>query len=124
MHPILSHPGRLALYLAAWLPIVGLLTILFTVSGAPAGSQLDGWIAKSFPQEVLARMQHVALRGRLNYKDIGWGLRILLRIEAMTNRDPEARREARRGFDYMDRSAIEPIVRLIQRYQISGEPSP
>jgi len=34
MHPILSHPGRLLLYLAAWLPIVGLLAILFTISGA------------------------------------------------------------------------------------------
>ena len=33
MHPILSHPGRLFLYLAAWLPIVGLLAILFTISG-------------------------------------------------------------------------------------------
>lgn len=33
MHPILSYPGRLLLYLTAWLPIVGLLAILFTISG-------------------------------------------------------------------------------------------
>jgi serine phosphatase RsbU (regulator of sigma subunit) len=33
MHPILSHSGRLLLYLVAWLPIAGLLAILFAVSG-------------------------------------------------------------------------------------------
>lgn len=33
MHPILSHPGRLLLYLVAWLPIAGLLAILFAISG-------------------------------------------------------------------------------------------
>ncbi len=34
MHPILSHPGRLGLYLAAWIPIAGLLAILIAVSGS------------------------------------------------------------------------------------------
>ena len=34
MHPILAHPGRLGLYLGAWLlPVSGLLTTLLTVSG-------------------------------------------------------------------------------------------
>jgi menaquinone-dependent protoporphyrinogen IX oxidase len=109
---------------ANWPDLQARPLVLFTVSGAPAGAQLDGWIAKSFPQEVLARMEHVPLRGRLNYDDVSWWLRLLLRMEAMTNRDPQARREAMHGFDYMDRSAIEPIVRLIQRYPTSGEPTP
>jgi menaquinone-dependent protoporphyrinogen IX oxidase len=109
---------------ANWADLQARPLVLFTVSGAPAGPELDGWIAKSFPQEVLALMEHVALRGRLDYENISWCLRLLLKMEAMTNRDPEVRREAMHGFDYMDRSAIEPIVRLIQRYQTSGEPSP
>lgn len=98
--------------------------VLFTVSGAPAGPQLDGWIAKSFTPEVLARMEHFALRGRLDYGHLSWWLRLLLKIEAMANRDPEAKRQAMHGFDYLDRSAIEPIVRLIQQRQTSGEPTP
>jgi serine phosphatase RsbU (regulator of sigma subunit) len=34
MHPILAHPGRLGLYLTAWIPIAGLLAILMAVSGS------------------------------------------------------------------------------------------
>lgn len=33
MHPILAHPGRLGLYLGAWLPVAGLLATLLTVLG-------------------------------------------------------------------------------------------
>ena len=33
MHPILAHPGRLGLYLGAWLPVSGLLATLLTVLG-------------------------------------------------------------------------------------------
>lgn len=95
--------------------------ILFTVSGAPPGPKLDGWIAKSFPEEVLARIEHVALRGRLNHRDVGWFLKVLLKIGALMNSDPEASREEREGFDFMDRSTIEPIVRLIREYQANGE---
>jgi serine phosphatase RsbU (regulator of sigma subunit) len=34
MHPILAHPGRLGLYLAAWIPIAGVLATLVAVSGS------------------------------------------------------------------------------------------
>ena len=96
--------------------------ILFTVSGAPPGPRLDGWIAKSLPKDLLARMEHVALRGRLRHEDVSWWLRVLLKIGSMMNPDPEARREERHGFDYMDRSSIGPLVPLIQRYQTSPSP--
>ena len=106
---------------ANWPALQGRPLILFTVSGAPPGPKLDRWIANSFPEEVLARVEHVALRGRLMHEDVSWWLRVLLRIGALFNRDPEARKEEMHGFDYVDRSSIEPIVTAVRRYQSGGE---
>jgi menaquinone-dependent protoporphyrinogen IX oxidase len=98
--------------------------VLFTVSGAPPGPKLEGWIARSFPEGVLARMPHVALRGRLRHEQVSWWLRIILRIGALMNRDPEAKKDEMHGFDYMDPASIEPIVRLVQEYQSLEQPTP
>ena len=68
-------------------------------------------------------MEHVGLRGRLVHEEVSWWLRIILRIGALMNRDPEAKKDEMVGFDYMDRSSIEPIVTLVQQYQSSGEPT-
>ena len=44
----------------------------------------------------------------------------MLKIGALKNRDPEARKQELEGFDFMDKSSIEPIIKLVQQYQ-SGE---
>ena len=54
--------------------------ILFTVSGAPAGAKLDGWIADSLPQDLIRRMHHVALLGRQDPNELTWIDRIMLII--------------------------------------------
>jgi len=91
--------------------------ILFTVSGAPAGAKLDGWIANSLPQSLIARMQHVALRGRQVPKDLTRFDRAMLIIAGLLNRDRKAGREEMQGFDYMDGSSIEPVVAMVQKLQ-------
>ena len=93
--------------------------ILFTVSGAPAGQKLNGWIADSLPGHFIARMNHVALLGRQNPNDLNWFDRIMLVIGGLMNRDPVASREEMKGFDYMDKSSIEPVVKLVQQIQSS-----
>ncbi len=105
---------------ANWTSIENKPVILFTVSGAPAGPKLDGWIADCLPENLVAQMEHVALRGRLNPKELSWWVRLILKIGAMKNKDPEARKQELEGFDFMDRSSIEPALKLVQRYQ-SGE---
>ncbi len=87
--------------------------ILFTVSGAPAGPKLDDWIAASLPEHLISRARHVALRGKLDHNEIGWWVKLILRIGAWMNDDPDARNEELKGFDYMDKSSIEPILTLI-----------
>lgn len=96
-------------------------TILFTVSGAPAGPKLDRWVAKSLPADFLSRTDRVALRGRLNHDDISWWLKITLKIGALLNPDREASKEERHGFDHMDEASIGPVVELIERYTAASE---
>ncbi|MGB5708133.1 MAG: flavodoxin domain-containing protein [Arenicellales bacterium] len=98
-------------------------TILFTVSGAPAGAKLDGWIAGSLPESLTSKMKHVALRGRLRPAELNWWVRLILRIGAWKNDDPEAKKEELLGFDYMDKSSIKPILELVQQIQ-SSEATP
>ena len=89
-------------------------TILFTVSGAPAGPQLDGWIANSVPSEILAHARHVALRGRLILAEIPWWVRWVLKVGAWASDDPEAKAHELEGFDFMEKSSIAPIVALVR----------
>jgi len=92
--------------------------ILFTVSGAPSGPKLDSWIADSLPENLTSQMEHVALRGKLDIKKIGWWVRLILRIGAWKNEDPESKKHELEGFDFMDKSSIEPIKRLVQQFQL------
>ncbi|MGI9615700.1 MAG: carboxylesterase family protein [Acidimicrobiales bacterium] len=89
-------------------------TVLFTVSGAPSGLKLDGWVADSLPNSLVSRMQHVALRGRWRREDLTRWDRMTLLMAAAVNRDPQARKEELEGFDYMERSSITPIVQMIE----------
>lgn len=92
--------------------------IFFTVSGAPAGPQLDGWIANCLPASFISRAKHVALRGRLQHDEISLFHSLILKFAASRNKDPEARKEELEGFDYMDRSSIDPIVKFIRQFQL------
>jgi menaquinone-dependent protoporphyrinogen IX oxidase len=92
-------------------------TILFTVSGAPAGDKLDGWIAASLPHSLISKVQHVALQGRLDHKDISWFTKLILKIGAWRNEDAEAAKQELHGFDFMDKSSIEPILALVRQLQ-------
>ncbi|MCP4318923.1 MAG: hypothetical protein GY789_23745 [Hyphomicrobiales bacterium] len=92
-------------------------TILFSVSGAGAGPKLDDWIAGCLPAELISHMEHFALRGRQNPADLGWYDRVMLIIGGLKNPDPVASREELKGFDYMDKSSIKPIVEMIAQLQ-------
>ena len=104
-----------------WSELRGKPLLLFTVSGAPAGPKLDGWVANSFPKDVRSQLEHVALRGRLDHADVSWWLRVLLKIGSLANPDPQAKQEERHGFDYMDRASVEPILEWVERQRVGGE---
>lgn len=93
--------------------------IFFSVSGAPAGPKLDGWIADSLPGDFISNVHHVVLRGRQIPEELTWYDRIMLKIAGLTNKDREAGKQETQGFDFMDKSGIEPILKLIQQFQLS-----
>ena len=91
--------------------------ILFSVSGAGPSDKLNGWVANSFPPVLLSQMEHVALGGRLDHSKVNWLIRLSLWIGSLINPDPAASKEERYGFDHVDKDSIEPIIKMIQRYQ-------
>jgi len=93
--------------------------IFFSVSGAPAGAKLDGWIADSLPKYFIILMHHVALQGRQIPEQLTLYDRTMLKIASMFNKDPKARKEEFEGFDFMDKSSIKPIVELVEQFQLS-----
>jgi menaquinone-dependent protoporphyrinogen IX oxidase len=92
--------------------------IFFSVSGAGAGTKLDGWMANSLPQSLLSKMKHVALRGRQIPAELTWFDRMMLIMAGLNNPDPIARKEELKGFDYMDKAGIEPILKLVEETQL------
>jgi len=91
--------------------------IFFSVSGAGAGAKLDKWIAKSLPQNIVSKMKHVALLGRQKPEELNWFDRPMLQIASLIQSDPQASKDERYGFDYMDKSSIEPILKLVEQFQ-------
>jgi menaquinone-dependent protoporphyrinogen IX oxidase len=95
--------------------------ILFSVSGAGPSDKLERWVAASFPHELLTKMEHVALGGRLDHTKVSCLIRLSLYIGSLINPNPAASKEERYGFDHVDKASIQPIVQMIQRYQATRE---
>lgn len=87
--------------------------ILFSVSGAGPSDKLQRWVSASLPTNLASQMEHVALRGRLDHTKVNWVVKVMLWMGSLFNRDPEASKDERYGFDYMDKDSIEPIIRLV-----------
>ena len=102
---------------AKWEGIRGKPTILFSVSGAGASSKLERWVARSLPKEMISRIDHVPLKGKLDHSKISWATRLFLKIGSLFNPDPQASRDERYGFDYVEKKSIAPIVQLIHQFQ-------
>ena len=97
--------------------------ILFSVSGAGPSDKLNRWVANSLPAWLLSQMEHVALHGSLDHSKVSWWVRLMLRVGSLINPDPEARKDERYGFDYVDKESIEPILKLVKLFKQSKVPA-
>jgi menaquinone-dependent protoporphyrinogen IX oxidase len=97
--------------------------VLFSVSGARGGEKLEGWVANSLPAGLVERVHHVPLGGRLNMSEVSWWTRLILRIGAWKNDNPEERKHELKGFDFTDRSSIDAVTALVRELQ-AGEAVP
>lgn len=96
---------------------------VFSVAGAPPGPERNTWIANSLPEALVAKMQHVALRGRLDINNVGWWTRLVLKIGAWATKDDQEKREMTQGFDFMNKADIEPLVKFIKQLQSNEKAS-
>ncbi len=97
--------------------LVGKTVILFSVSGAGPSAKLEKWVAASIPTEMALQLEHLALRGRLDHSKVNWWIRQILHVASLFNPDPQASRDERYGFDYVDKQSIGPILDLIHSTQ-------
>ena len=97
--------------------LAGKPIVMVTVSGAPPGPKLDAWVGDSLPADFIASVKHVALRGRQIPSELTWFDRAMLIIAAWRNPDPVASEEELKGFDYMDRESIAPVVALANQFK-------
>ena len=91
--------------------------ILFSVSGAGASAKLNRWVASSLPPGLASQMEHVALRGRLDHSKVSWWIKMTLWMGSLFNPDPQASKDERYGFDYVDKDSIEPILKLVNQFE-------
>ena len=91
--------------------------ILFSVSGAGPSAKLNRWVANSIPPGLASQMEHVPLHGRLDHSKVSWWVRLLLFMASLVNPDPQARKDERYGFDYVDKASIEPILEKVRLFK-------
>ena len=96
-------------------------TLLFTVSGTAEGAKLDGTTPTGLPQQMIEHIHHVGLRGRQSPKQLRWFDRMVLNLMARATPDKQAAREAKQGFDHVDKTSIQPAVELITTWQATDD---
>ena len=105
--------------IANWNSIKEKPVLLFTVSGTkPGHPDLKKWLQDNLPQSIINKIKYIPLRGRLNLKTLPFLVRLTLKIGAMIEKDPNAKKRMRQGFNYMDKSSIAPILRWVKKLEL------
>ncbi len=99
---------------AHWPVIENKQVLLFTVSGTePGHPDLQKWLTDSLSQSILEKVHYVPLRGRLVLQELPWWIRLMMKVASRTEKDLQIKKRMAEGFDYMDKSSIDPILKWI-----------
>ncbi len=98
-----------------WTEIAQKPVLFYSVSGASAGKKLDGWISKSLSQDIVSKMHIVNLKGRQRPGELNPFDAIMLKVAGFFNPDREAGKQESKGFDYMDKNSIGPIIQWVRQ---------
>ena len=96
--------------------------LLYSVSGTAADHpELLKWVEESVPDDMLEEVRYIPLRGRLNPKELPWWVRLLLKVGANLQKNPETKRRMEEGFDHMDKSGVYPIIGWAREMKYDAE---
>lgn len=104
-----------------WAEIKHKPILFYSVSGSPAGKKLDGWISKSLSQEMISQIHFEYLQGRQIPEELTLFDRTMLQVAGLFNPDREIGKQESKGFDYMDKNDIEPIVKWVHEIRAKME---
>lgn len=101
-----------------WPKIKDKQVLLFTVSGTePGHPNLQQWLNNSLSKEMLEQIHYVPLRGRLVLNELPWLMRLFMKIASKVEKDPDTKKRMAEGFDYMEKTSIEPIFEWIAKQE-------
>lgn len=91
---------------------------MFIVSSAsPDDKQREDAVIKAnLPNELAKTGKIYFLRGRVVINKLSWTDRLVVKLGAMMEKDPEKKALMRRGFDGVKRENINPLIKAAMEY--------
>jgi menaquinone-dependent protoporphyrinogen IX oxidase len=97
--------------------LAGKQLYLFVVAATPAGEK-ETWqtlLQNNLPESVRKNCEIFLLPGRLNYQNLSWLDRMLLRVGAFFAEDPAQRKKMLTDFDEVKKENLAPILAAVRR---------
>lgn len=90
---------------------------LFVVSGTPANQKekLQKYLQVSVPGEIRNKCETYFLPGRMVWKDLSRWDRFMMKMGAILERDPEAKKEMQKEFDGVKKENLKELLRTINK---------
>jgi len=109
-----------SLLIAKWLDrnaglLVDKKVVLFIVSGTTADDEVQQQqlIGRNLGKAYQRTFRLFFLPGRCNIKKLSWKDRILIRLGAWLEKDPQKKEIMKNGFDQMDSKNLEPLIAAV-----------
>ncbi|MBD3299749.1 MAG: hypothetical protein GF347_00160 [Candidatus Moranbacteria bacterium] len=85
--------------------------VLFTTSGSPAEEiKKEKMIERNLPKEILAKIRYFPLGGRMVIEDLNFFHKLIIKLLAKMTKDPGLKKRSVKGFNFMDKKNIDPIL--------------
>lgn len=105
-----------------WRILANKKIILFTVSGTPPNHpEIQKYFDLNISKNRQEKIEYFPLRGRLKIEDLNWFMRLFLKLGAMVEKDVEARKRMKEGFDFVSKKNIEPVVEACRELMVIDE---
>ena len=97
--------------------------VLFSVSGtAPDHPDIRSYFENNLSPEMRELIEYFPLQGKLKLEEAGFWLRLFLKLAARMEKDPDAKKRMKEGFDFMKRENVLPVVEAVKELAMTHAP--